>query len=199
MTFLEFTRRALLYNLLRPHLGEDVDSYFEWMRNGVFLEWVLRTRPARWLPPAFHSYDELLISSSDLSVRHISESAGAQLSPRWQWGDFNLLRMFHPLGRSGLLRDVLSIGPIPISGSIYSVKQINPAFGPSMRFVADLSNFDGSLMNITLGQSGQFLSPNYKDQFSAWYDGRGIPSYFSDAAQRPHVSHRLKLTPAPHP
>ncbi len=197
MSFLEFTRRALLYNLLRPHLGGNVDRYHEWMRSGVFLEMVLRDRPARWLPPAFRNYDELLISSADLAVRHIAEASGSSVSQRWQWGEFNLLRMHHPLGRSGLLRSALSIGPMPISGSIYSVKQIARAFGPSMRFVADFSNFDDSLMNITMGQSGQFLSPNYKDQFSAWFDGRGIPSYYSDTAERPHLVHHLELLPAP--
>ncbi|HUJ40255.1 MAG TPA: penicillin acylase family protein [Candidatus Acidoferrales bacterium] len=199
MTFLEFTRRALLLNLLQPHLGAGVVDYLAWMRSGIFLEWVLRTRPPRWLPPSFHDYDDLLIRSADLAARHIAESAGPDVSARWQWGRFNQLRLFHPLGRSGLLRDVLSVGPVPISGSIYSVKQITPTFGPSMRFVADLSNFDDSLMNLTLGQSGQFLSPNYKDQFDAWYRGYGIPSYFSDSAERPHVVHHLELTPAPRP
>ena len=198
MSFLEFTRRALLYNLLHPNLGGSVDRYHEWMRSSIFLEMVLHRRPSRWLPAAFRSYDDLLISSADLAVRHMAEQSGAATSD-WAWGKFNLLRMFHPLGRAGLLRDVLSIGPIPISGSPYSVKQITPTFGPSMRFVADLSNFDDSLMNLTMGQSGQFLSPNYKDQFPAWYQGYGIPSDFSDSAERPHVVHRLELTPAPHP
>jgi len=117
----------------------------------------------------------------------------------WAWGVFNILRMNHPLGRSGILERVLSIGPLPISGSVFSVKQITPAFGPAMRFVADLSNYDHSLMNITSGESGQYPSANYRDQFPAWYDGRGIPSAFTDAAQQPQVVHRLRLLPAPAP
>ncbi|HKM89434.1 MAG TPA: penicillin acylase family protein [Candidatus Acidoferrales bacterium] len=198
MSFLEFTRRALLYNLLRPRLGANVDKY-AWMRAGVFLEKVLRERPARWLPPGFHNYDELLISSADLAVNSMSRESHTNDVPRWEWGAFNQLRMFHPLGREGLLRRVLSIGPMPISGSIFSVKQIARTFGPSMRFVADLSNFDGSLMNITMGQSGQYLSPNYRDQFDAWYEGRGIPSRFSPGAEHSQVVHTLRLLPAPPP
>ena len=198
MTLLEFTRRALLYNLLRPRLGDKVDSYVAWMRAGVFLEWVLRERPARWLPPGFRSYDELLISSADAAVQHMRESLGSG-ERDWEWGRVNLLRIYHPLGREGLLRRALSIGPIPISGSMYSVKQIARLYGPAMRFAADLSNFDNSLMNITLGESGQFLSANYKDQFDAWYEGRGIPSKFSEAAEQPLAVHHLQLLPAaPH-
>jgi len=196
MSFLEFTRRALLYNLLHPHLGANVDKY-AWMRAGVFLEKALRERPARWLPPAFHNYDELLISSADLAVKQLSIQSHTNDFQQWEWGAFNQLRMYHPLGREGLLRRMLSIGPLPISGSIFSVKQIARTFGPSMRFVADLSNFDGSLMNTTMGQSGQYLSPNYRDQFDAWFDGRGIPSRFSEAAEQPQVVHTLRLVPAP--
>jgi penicillin amidase len=65
-----------------------------------------------------------------------------------------------------------------------------------MRFVADVSNFDNSLMNVTTGESGHFLSPNYKDQFPAWYDGRGVPSAFSDAAEQQKVAHTLRMVPA---
>jgi len=192
MSFLEFTRRALLFNLLQPHLGSNAERY-QWMRTGVFLERVLRERPARWLPPPFHDYDDLLFRSMDQAVKRMAETFGSDAPQRQDWGRFNLLRMFHPLGRYGVLRSALSVGPIPISGNIYSVKQITPAFGPSMRFVADLSNFDNSLMNVTMGESGQFLSPYYKDQFNAWYEGRGIPSKFSPAAEQPLVVHRLQL------
>jgi len=200
MSFLEFTRRALLANLLRPHLGMDAGKY-QWMRSEVFLENVLRERPARWLPSQFKSYDELLISSADLAVQKL-EAASRPSGPatrEWAWGVFNILRMNHPLGRSGILERVLSIGPLPISGSLFSMQQITPTFGPAMRFVADLSQFDNSLMNITSGESGQYPSANYRDQFPAWYDGRGIPSAFTDAAQQPQVIHRLRLLPAPAP
>jgi len=196
MSFLEFTRRTLLYNLLRPYLGANIERY-QWMRAGVFLERVLRERPPRWLPPGFPRYDDLLISSAQNAVRAMAEASHAQEVAQWDWGTFNELRMFHPLGRQGLLRRALSIGPIPISGSLFSVKQIALTYGPVMRFVADLSNFDGSLMNITMGQSGQYLSPNYRDQFDAWYSGRGIPSAFTDAAEQRNVTHKLRLVPTP--
>ena len=195
MSFLEFTRRALLVNLLRKPLGPRIRQY-QWMRSSVFLENVLRERPARWLPTEFKSYDELLISSADLAVEKMMEASHHPEVREWAWGVFNVLRMNHPLGRTGILERALSIGPVPISGSEFSVKQITPTFGPSMRFVADLSNFDNSLMNVTSGESGQFRSANYRDQFPAWYQGRGIPSAFTDAAEESRVAHRLRLVPA---
>jgi penicillin G amidase len=68
--------------------------------------------------------------------------------------------------------------------------------GPAMRFVADLSNFDQSLMEIPTGESGQYASPYYRDQFVEWFDGRGIPTAFSNAAEDGARAHRLTLLPA---
>ena len=160
------------------------------------MENVLRERPERWLPAEFKSYDELLMASADLAIEKMMDASHHPEPRQWAWGVFNVLRMNHPLGRSGILERALSIGPVPISGSSFSVKQITPTFGPAMRFVADLSNFDNSLMNNTSGESGQFPSANYRDQFPAWYEGHGIPSAFTDGAQQPKVAHRLRLVPA---
>ena len=192
--FVEFARRALLRNLLFPYLGEETALY-EW-RDAVFLEKALRERPARWLPPRFHSYDELLMASADQAVERLSRATKSSDSSAWRWGRLNALVMLHPLGRSGWRQWLLSIGPIEQSGTVYSVKAAQPSHGPAMRFVADLSDFDNSLMNITLGQSGQYGSPHYRDQFSAWFEGRGIPAPFSDAAEEKARAHRLRLLPA---
>jgi penicillin amidase len=64
-----------------------------------------------------------------------------------------------------------------------------------MRFVADLSSFDNSLMELTLGESGQYGSPNYRDQFAVWFEGRSVARPFSDAAQEKSRVHRLRLLP----
>ncbi len=195
MSFLEFTRRALLWHLLRPRVGAGVGIY-QWQRASVFLENVLRDHPDRWLPPGFHNYDELLMTSADLAVQQMELESRRRDPSEWTWGTFSQLRMFHPLGQRGLLRRHLSIGPIGISGSLFSVKQVARKFAPSMRFVADLANFDNSLMNITLGESGQYLSEHYRDQFPSWYEGRGIAAEFSNALVEKMTEHRLRLRPA---
>ena len=47
-----------------------------------------------------------------------------------------------------------------------------------MRFVADLSDWDKSLNNLTIGESGEILSSHYKDQWDAYYAGRSFPMQF---------------------
>ena len=106
------------------------------------------------------------------------------------------LQMLHPFGRSGFLARHLSISGVPQNGTGYSVKQTGRTFGPAMRFVADLSNWDQSLMNIPMGQSGQYLSRHYRDQFEIWFDGDGLASSFSGEAQQKVRRHSLTLVPS---
>jgi len=192
-TFVEYTRQALLRNILQPHLGRATTLY-EW-RDAVFLEKALRERPASWLPEEFQSYDELLLASADQAARLLSEDTKQAESSAWRWGRANALVMRHPLGRSGWRARLLNIGPTEQPGTVYSIRAAQPSHGPAMRFVADLSDFDNSLMNITLGESGQYGSPHYRDQFSAWFEGRGLLAPFSDAAEEKVRAHRLRLLP----
>jgi penicillin amidase len=51
--------------------------------------------------------------------------------------------------------------------------------------IVDLADLDGSLQNITIGESGQPLSKHYKDQWSAYYGATSFPMQFQkiDAKQ----------------
>ena len=193
--FVEYTRRFFMASLLRPVLGREITLY-EW-RDSIFLDKVLRERPAHWLPPEFHSYEEMLMAAADEAVKHLASDTKQPKPAGWRWGQLNALLILHPLGRTGWMQRLLSIGPTDQAGTIYTVKVAQPSHGPAMRYVADLSNFDNSLMNVTLGQSGQFGSPHYRDQFRAWFEGRGIPAPFSEAAEEKARKHRLHLLPEP--
>jgi len=193
--FVEFTRRALLRNLLRPFLGERTNLY-QWRRSGLFLERVLRERPAGWLPENFPGYDQLLLSSADEAAREMERESGSGDPRDWNWGRWMKLQMRHPLGRAALLDGWLGAPRAEQNGTAFTVNQTGPSFGPAMRFVADLADWDRSLMNGTFGQSGQLLSPHYRDHFPAWLEGRGLPSAFSDAEFAKVRRHTLRLLPA---
>ncbi len=205
ISFLEYSRHMLYQNLLKPYLGSEAGIYewwdftnaYEsvWLRDKVFLENVLRDRPAIWLPHQFANYDDLLMASADQAVAALQVQSRNPDRTGWHWGEVNPLFMPHPLGRSGFLRPFLSLGPMPQSGSIDTVKAMGHGHGPSMRFVADLSNFDNSLMEITTGESGQYGSPYYQDQFNPWYEGHALPAPFSDVAEVRVQIHRLRLLP----
>jgi penicillin amidase len=205
-SFLEFTRHALMHNLLAPYLGDKIEKYelWEpqsiysnvWWRDKVFLENVLRERPAAWLPKSFPDYDALLSASADQAAADLAQATHTNDTASWSWGVLHMLEMLHPLGRSGPLHAFLSVGPVAVSGTLDTVKAMGHGHGPAMRFVADLANWDNSFMEIATGESGQYGSPDYLDQFPEWFEGRGIPSTFSSAAEGHARIHELVLQPA---
>lgn len=192
--FTDAVRREFFRRLLLPYLGDELPLY-NWFRSADFTDSVLRERPAHWLPEGFASYDELLMACASAAMSQLESVTGEHDPGRWQWGTLTPLEILHPLGRTGLLRTLLSIGPLPQPGTPHTVKQTNRRFGPAMRFIADTANWDNSILLITTGQSGQWLSKHYRDQFPAWFEGRGLASPFSDAAWQQARRHTLRLLP----
>jgi penicillin amidase len=195
VSFLEETRLAAIALLLEPYLGKETRLY-SW-RSTAFLQKILTERPSKWLPAAYKTYDDLLSAAADRAVARLAEISGKSRVDDWAWKQFDALDMVHPLGRSGLLKGLLSITGKPQSGTAYSPRAATNHHGPAMRFVANLGNWDDSIMLIPGGQSGQPGSSHYTDQFPYWYDGRPIYQAFSDAAEASSRKHTLTLKPSP--
>jgi penicillin G amidase len=193
ISFLQSVRRSLLVMILEPYLGKDTDMY-EW-RSMTFLQKVLTDRPAKWLPSAYKSYDELLAAAADRAVAKLAEQSKSQNPQDWAWKKFNSLDMLHPIGQTGILKFLFSITDKPQSGAGYSVRAASKHHGPSERFVANPANWDDSILLITTGESGQLGSSHYSDQFSFWYEGKPIVLPFSDGAEKAARKHTLTLKP----
>ena len=55
----------------------------------------------------------------------------------------------------------------------------------------DLSNLDNTTLNLVTGEAGNILSPNFMDQWQAWYSGTTFLFPFSGRA----TQHQLTLLP----
>lgn len=169
---------SLAYEELRKAVAEraspgSADDY-QIQRAAEAIEQLLRERPKNW----FDDWDQLLLQSLSRALTRGENAQGSRPS-RWDWGQFNRLRIPNLVaGQLPLVGGYFNIGPEPMSGSPLSVKQITARLGPSMRMVVDLGNLDASLANLTIGQSGQYLSSHYKDQWQAYYNGRSFPMQF---------------------
>ena len=191
--FLEGTRRAALKLILQPVLGDDTELY-QW-RSMAFLQRVLTERPAAWLPAAYKSYDELLVAAADESVKSLEKNSGSARVEDWPWKRFDSLEILHPIGGTGWLKKMFSITDKPQSGTSFSPRAATRHHGPAMRLVANVGDWDNSLMVIAGGQSGQLGSSHYADQFRYWYDGKPVVAPFSDAAEAAVRKHTLILRP----
>ena len=151
-------------------------------------------QPKRWLPEKYANYDELLTAAVEAAVD--SPDAPKDLSS-WRWGKVNAVEIEHPvLGKIPFVRRWSGPGLKEQSGSKYCVKAVTPTHGPSERFTANLADLDQSTLNIVTGQSGNFLSPYYMDQWPAWYEGSTFQLAFSSQAVESSGVHRLVLEPA---
>ncbi len=126
----------------------------------------------------FRDTDDALLTALAAGIAEGRRTQGSNLA-KWVYGRYNLLTIKHPVGsRLPGVGTYFDIGPVEMSGSSTTIKQTSPVLGPSMRFVADLGNWDGSFNNVDIGQSGQILSRHYKDQWETYYVGRSFPMQF---------------------
>ncbi|HEX5430480.1 MAG TPA: penicillin acylase family protein [Bryobacteraceae bacterium] len=145
------------------------------------IENLLRTRPAGWFP----DYDALLRKSLSGGLAEGRKLQGSSVA-RWDYGQYGQLTLQSPVvGRLPLIGSYFNVGPVPMSGSGTTIKQTTRRLGPSMRMIVDFADFDRSLQNVTLGESGHVLSRHYKDQWSAYYGATSFPMEFDkvDAKQ----------------
>jgi penicillin amidase len=212
-SIVDAARNALWSLILDPRLGSAVAAsesipkntarpatqatLYTWGEKTYAAEQIIMHTPARWLPPGYSSWDELLTAVVDRGLR--DQKAPADLGS-WKYGPAHPVEIEHPIySKSPLLRYLIGLrtgtGAQPQSGDGSTVKQVGRTFGPSERFTADLSDLDRSTLNIVLGESGNPASPFFLDQWPAWYNGNTFPMPFTTAATNAATKHILTLTP----
>ena len=182
LTF-QHLRRAIA-DRAAPGSGANYDPVLSY----AIVERLLRERPAGW----FSDYGGLLVQSFADAIEEGQRLQGAD-PKRWKWGKYMYLAVNHPIG--GRLRWVGSffdIGPAPMSGDSTTVKQTTLRLGPSERMDASLGNWDASLLNLPVGESGHAASSHYKDEWGAYYDGKSFPMQFKNV----DVKSTVTLAPA---
>jgi len=138
------------------------------------VENLLRARPAGW----FRDYDQALLLSFADAVEEGRRMQGNDVR-KWIYGEYLKLVIAHPIGhRLPLLARFFDVGPVEMSGASTTVKQTTRLLGPSERMNTDLGDWDRSLMNLPIGESGHVLSSHYKDQWDAYYNGTSFPMQY---------------------
>lgn len=138
------------------------------------VEKVLRERPAGW----FGDYNEFLLRCFADAMEEGRRMQGND-AKRWKWGRYMFADIRHPVGsRIPYIGRYFNVGPVPMSGGSTTVKQTTQRLGPSERINASAGDWDASLWNLPIGESGHFGSWHYKDQWDAYYSGESFPMQF---------------------
>jgi penicillin G amidase len=169
---------TLAYQDVRRAIAENASAAtgiaYEFNLAPVVVERLLRERPAGW----FADYDDMLLRALVDAVEEGRRIQGRE-PKRWTYGAYLRIAINNPvLHQVPLVGKYFDIGPVPMSGSTSTVKQTSRTLAPSMRMTADLSDWDHSLLNIPIGQSGQPLSRHYNDQWQDYYNARSYPMQF---------------------
>ena len=186
------TREEIWSMILEPKLGKTINDYHWGERDFALEEIVMHAKP-EWLPSNYKSWDALLTAAvrKALADGHAPGNVGA-----WTYGSWHKIDIEHPLARFlPFLGSKAGTGPQPIGGDVDTVKQIGSGVAPSQRFTMDWSNIDGSTENIVLGESGNPLSPYFRDQWSDWYNGFTFTLPFTSGAVAAQTTHTLRLEP----
>src|SRR5579875_192592 len=185
-------RAALWPLLLRPKLGGLWNRY-HWGESDYALEQIVMDAKPGWLPPGYKDWNALLTEAVREGMRQ--GKAPTDIA-NWKYGDWHVVDVEHPLAPLlPLVARFAGTGPWPESGDTTTVKQVSPFIGPSQRFTMDWSNIDGSTENIVMGESSDPLSPYYRDQWNAWYNGATFALPFTPPAVTAQTTHTLRLVP----
>ncbi|HUB29299.1 MAG TPA: penicillin acylase family protein [Terracidiphilus sp.] len=185
-------REAIRAMLLESKLG-DLAKTYDWSESSFAFEEIVMHANADWLPAGYKDWDAFLTAA----VRRGMETGKAPADvSSWRYGSWHVIDLEHPLaGFLPIVGRIAGTGRQPLSGDGVTVKQVGRTFGPSQRFTMDWSNVDGSTENIVLGESGNPLSPYFRDQWHDYASGTTFALPFSDAAIAAQTTHTVRLLP----
>lgn len=146
--------------------------------------------------------DEILATALSAAVAETTERLGPDMA-QWRWGDLHKGNFTHAL--SGIapagMASQMNVGPLSMGGSAFSPRaaSYNDRFevtsGASFRMVLDVGNWDASRFVNTPGQSGDPMSPHYRDLAPLWAAGSYAPLLYSRDAVENAANRVISLTP----
>ena len=178
-----------------------------WGRKGPFIQRLLEEREV-WCDDGntavVETCDALLARAFTVAVDRLVLEHGDDPAA-WRWGDEHVAISEHrPFARTPLALIFNLRGPAP--GSMYAVNAFSfsplddrtpfaSTHGPSFRAIYDLADLERSLFIHSTGQSGNVLSPLYRNFEPRWRDGGYITIPTKRAAYERNARGRLRLVP----
>jgi penicillin amidase len=148
-------------------------------------------------------WDAAAIAALASAIHRLRTDHGAD-PVGWEWGRLRTLTLRHPVGGQSLLASSFNLGPVPMGGDGTTPMQAasgplrpfdNPGYLANTRVVIDLADPERSRFVLAGGQSGNPVSPHYRDLFALWQRGEGVPIAWSEPAVEASTRSTLVLEP----
>lgn len=186
-------RAAFRQRIINAALGPLASGYF-WPETDVLIDRIITDQPREWLPKEFASYADLLNACYEDARQTLTKSLGAD-ETKWTWGAQAKARFNHPLAQVPFIGGPYVIEAFPQSGTSGAGATVNVGSSVSMRFIADVTDWDKSQNGIPLGESGAPNNPHWKDQLDDWRKVTPRPFPFTKAAVESATKETLTLAP----
>ncbi len=171
-------RKQLIKSVFAPFLSAsreaDKNFSYSWTYIDTPLQALLSEKTPQTLPDAAHFRDwsDFILGQLKHSVQQLQDQHPGVALSELNWGRQNKVRHRHPFSQLvPLLSDLLDMPSEPLPGCAYCVRAAGPGFGASERLVVAPGHFDDAILHAPGGQSGQPLSPYYRDQQRYWLKG----------------------------
>ena len=186
--------RTVSYRIFADELGETLMKDY-WEQRNVYRPTinVLRNKDGQgsWCADvtvnsgARRRCDDVLAASLDEAVGDLETRYGKDMH-KWRWGDAHVARSEHrPFAKVPALARLFDIR-VPTPGDTFTInvgrhnlRDEKDPFGnkhaASLRTLYDLSNPENSLFIHSTGQSGNVLSPLYRNYTQRWADVEYLP------------------------
>jgi penicillin amidase len=115
------------------------------------------------------------------SIEELNKQLGSDIS-LWQWKRVHSITHEHPFDKIGALRRWYNVGPFPAPGGHETVNNAGftfngtgiyrASFGPAMRIIIDFADVENAVSVLPSGNSGNVMSPFYRDQAHMFIEGR---------------------------
>lgn len=188
-------RKAFRHQMLVAALGSERAQLYEWRNEGTFVDRLITERLRNWLPNDFVSYDALLLACYRQAIDTLTERLGNDRE-QWTWGRLAQVRFPHPLERLGPAGQRFATRTFP-QNTDGSMPTVNAGPRVSMRFIADLSDWDATRLCLPLGESADTNSLHRDDQLDEWRTVTPSVVPFSDTAITEATRDILSMRP-PH-
>jgi penicillin amidase len=158
--------------LLAPAIAAEPRFVYRWPLADEVLRRLLDERPAHLLTSEYADWRAFLRQTLLDTLAEVGRDGLLDET----WGVTNELDVEHPFaGALGPLGRWLELPAVPLPGSMVSLRVAAPSYGAVLRMsVAPAAPEDG-VLELAGGQSGHFLSPQFRDQQADWVDGAPTP------------------------
>ncbi len=139
------------------------------------------------------------------AFRHTVRDLKSTLGSDWSWQQVHTLEHQHPIGRQKPFNLLFNVGPFPIAGGNAVINNqgffadtsgnYKVVYGPAMRKIVPLKTPNQAISVLPTGQSGNVMSPYYKDQATLFVEGKFRPQWIKRDSVVKWQRHRLLLRP----